>query len=307
MKKFMTPLASFLRFSLCLSLIFSAVPPSLLHADPIIALEDATLGVLSQIVGTSAKGLQILTNGSAAPVTAVTVLANGNVGIGIGTVAPTEKLQVVGNITATGNITGKFRGFRAYRNAVQSIPSDVWTKVNFNAEEFDTNNEFDSASTYKFTPTSQGYYTCSASVHLDGTNGGIYAAAIRKNGSDHGYTMIRNVEVQAEITLTDVMNMNGAQITWRFLHIKPGGATSTPWERTNIPIFSAISWALDPVEIQGDLMKKYMTPLTSLLRFSLCLSLIMLSSPLPMLHADPAIALKDATAVTVFSLEMGSV
>ena len=88
------PLA-FLRLCLSLFLLFSpefSLLP-LLHADPTISLEDATNGVLSQLIGTPGKGLQIFTNG-AAPTLAASFLANGNVGIG--TANPSSRFEAAG-------------------------------------------------------------------------------------------------------------------------------------------------------------------------------------------------------------------
>ena len=46
----------------------------------------------------------------------------------------------------------------------QTISDNTLTKVTFNAEDFDTNNNFDSTTNYRFTPTVAGYYSVSCSV-----------------------------------------------------------------------------------------------------------------------------------------------
>jgi hypothetical protein len=51
---------------------------------------------------------------------------------------------------------------RAYRNAVQTIPDNTWTKVQFNAETFDEKSEFDSGTNYEFTALEEGYYQVNA-------------------------------------------------------------------------------------------------------------------------------------------------
>jgi len=49
--------------------------------------------------------------------------------------------------------------FFAYLTANQTgLSSGVWTKVNLNGELFDTNNNFDPSTNYRFTPTVAGYY-----------------------------------------------------------------------------------------------------------------------------------------------------
>ncbi len=79
-------------------------------------------------------------------------------------------------------VGGTGPAFSAYLNANQSITNGVATKVNFDIEEFDTNNNFASS---RFTPTVAGYYEINSSVLLASaantqTQTAIY---IYKNGS----------------------------------------------------------------------------------------------------------------------------
>jgi hypothetical protein len=49
--------------------------------------------------------------------------------------------------------------FRAFRNtSVQNVTGDTFTKVELNAETFDTDSCFDSTTNYRFTPNKAGYY-----------------------------------------------------------------------------------------------------------------------------------------------------
>ena len=48
--------------------------------------------------------------------------------------------------------------FSAYRSSNQSFSYTAWTKIALNGEDFDTNNNFDNATNYRFTPTVAGYY-----------------------------------------------------------------------------------------------------------------------------------------------------
>lgn len=66
------------------------------------------------------------------------------------------------------NVVGNGPAFSAYANAIQTLTSTVWTKVNINTEEFDTNNNFDT-SNYRFTPTVAGYYQLTGSVFVNTT------------------------------------------------------------------------------------------------------------------------------------------
>lgn len=65
-----------------------------------------------------------------------------------------------------------------------SIPGSVWTKVPWNTKEFDTNNNFDSTTNFRFTPTVKGKYHLTATVDFSaGVAGNGLICAIYKNGS----------------------------------------------------------------------------------------------------------------------------
>ena len=58
--------------------------------------------------------------------------------------------------------------FSAYKNSAnQSITSATFTKITFDTEEFDTNNNFASS---RFTPNVAGYYQINAGISTSGTS-----------------------------------------------------------------------------------------------------------------------------------------
>ena len=71
--------------------------------------------------------------------------------------------------------------FSAYISS-QTISSNVWTKLMCSIEEFDTNNNFDSASNYRFTPTVSGYYQFNGKLQA-GASATPMALSFYKNGS----------------------------------------------------------------------------------------------------------------------------
>jgi len=75
--------------------------------------------------------------------------------------------------------------FRAYRaTSQQSFSANTPTKVQFNAESFDTDNCFDSTTNYRFTPTKAGYYQMSSNIAFSGAGATtIKEVYIYKNGS----------------------------------------------------------------------------------------------------------------------------
>lgn len=81
------------------------------------------------------------------------------------------------------NVAGNGPCFAAYLGSAQgSISAGVDTKVRFNAENFDTNNCFDSTTNFRFQPNVAGYYMLTARCRVDGgpTRQILY---LYKNGS----------------------------------------------------------------------------------------------------------------------------
>jgi hypothetical protein len=80
--------------------------------------------------------------------------------------------------------------FSAYAGSAQNTTSNVYTKVQFPNEEFDTNSNFDSSTNYRFTPTVAGYYQINASVSVNGAPT-RFAVQLYKNGS--AYKMFTDI------------------------------------------------------------------------------------------------------------------
>jgi hypothetical protein len=105
--------------------------------------------------------------------------------------------------------------FSAYVGTTQNISATTWTKMQFNTENFDTANCFDSTTNYRFTPTVAGYYLISGMAYLNSTgnnppggNIGIY-----KNGSLYIQSTIYVPSPTAQVaggsTATAVVYLNG--------------------------------------------------------------------------------------------------
>jgi hypothetical protein len=62
--------------------------------------------------------------------------------------------------------------FRAYRSgSSQSITTSVFTKVQFQSEDFDTDNCYDPTTNYRFTPNKSGYYLLQNNISFDNSSG----------------------------------------------------------------------------------------------------------------------------------------
>lgn len=72
--------------------------------------------------------------------------------------------------------------FSAYASATQSVTNTTFTKVVFDVERFDTNNNFASST---FTPTVAGYYQISHALFLAGAASGSTFTYLYKNGTNY--------------------------------------------------------------------------------------------------------------------------
>jgi hypothetical protein len=83
----------------------------------------------------------------------------------------------------TQGVYGNIPAFSANKSASQTgVASAVFTKVTFDREEFDTNNNYDT-STSRFTPTVAGYYQINWNLDTGGVTTSITISDLYKNGS----------------------------------------------------------------------------------------------------------------------------
>jgi hypothetical protein len=80
----------------------------------------------------------------------------------------------------TSGIAGTGPSFSVARNTTFNPSGSTWSKIQLNVEDWDTNNNFDSTTNYRFTPTVAGYYQINAHLIATGSPGECYIA-IYKN------------------------------------------------------------------------------------------------------------------------------
>lgn len=165
------------------------------------------IGLTTHVSGTLAVG-----NGGTG---ITTTPANGQIPIGNGTnyVAATLTAGAgIGITNAAGAVTVAVTGGPAFSvsrgGANQALTTGTVTKVQLNTEEFDTNNNFDNTTNYRFTPTVAGYYQISGSVGLTGTNTRILCA-IYKNGTEYFRGVDASVNV-SQVVVSGLVYFNGS-------------------------------------------------------------------------------------------------
>jgi hypothetical protein len=121
-------------------------------------------------------------------------------------------LVTVPAVTGTAMVSGAMPAFSVYSTTGQSIGNNTTVKIQLNTEVFDTNNNFDSTTNYRFTPTVAGYYQINGQIALNGSASGTARVAIFKNGTNfaEGCSVPNNTITGAEATVSSIIYFNGS-------------------------------------------------------------------------------------------------
>jgi hypothetical protein len=106
-------------------------------------------------------------------------------------------------------VSGNQPAFSAYTTASQNIASATFTKAALTLEYFDTNNNFDSTTNYRFTPTIAGYYQINASSTFT-TALGINGSSIYKNGGAYAGNVGVSSSAGYTASVSALIYMNGS-------------------------------------------------------------------------------------------------
>jgi hypothetical protein len=145
-----------------------------------------------------------------------------------------------GSVTQTilgTNVAGNGPAFSAYANASQSFTTATATKVQFQTEEFDTNNNFDNVTNYRFTPTVAGYYQVNAGIAWSGA----YTAPILmiyKDGIDYK-DGVQPVGTVYRSTVNALVYCNGSTNYIEIYAIQNSGSTGTSAAAISYTYFQA--------------------------------------------------------------------
>jgi len=109
-----------------------------------------------------------------------------------------------GTVMVSGNMPA-FSAFKSTSLGTQSITANTFTKVTFDTEDFDTNNNFASS---RFTPTVAGYYQINGQIDCGGA--GTIICSIYKNGSEfrRGSSVISSIETYSNVA--SIVYFNGS-------------------------------------------------------------------------------------------------
>ena len=98
---------------------------------------------------------------------------------------------------------------RATRATAQSFPTGVWTKVQYNVEDFDELNEYDHVTNFRFTTKKAGYYQVNAgliSVLTSWAANNYWHVAIFKNNTQYNYGFRPAIQVAGTFYIHSIVN-----------------------------------------------------------------------------------------------------
>ena len=127
-------------------------------------------------------------------------------------------------IDVTGNVVTDAPAFHAYPSATASASHGTWTKVPINTERFDLTSDFDT-STYRFTPSVEGYYSVTGMISF-GENIASVEAGLSFNGSI-AYNGTANWSNNVNSMSTALIYFNGSSDYVELYAIQWSGATKT--------------------------------------------------------------------------------
>jgi hypothetical protein len=121
----------------------------------------------------------------------------------------TGNLVTVPSVTGTAMVSGNMPAFSAYQSSNQTLSSTTFTKLQFQTEEFDTANAFDSTTNYRFTPLVAGYYQISGGLLVNSSATSI-RLAIYKNGTSFKNLALTNSALVSAMYSSALVFLNGS-------------------------------------------------------------------------------------------------
>jgi hypothetical protein len=126
--------------------------------------------------------------------------------------------------------------FSVYQSSNQSISNNSHTKIQFQTEDLDSNNNFDSTTDYRFTPTTAGYYLLTACLRCD-SGSSEHFLQLYKNGSNHKSLFDIQTSLYA-MNGSALVYANGSTDYFEIYFYQNSGSTRTTTAGASITYFS---------------------------------------------------------------------
>jgi len=120
-----------------------------------------------------------------------------------------------------------------------TFANSTWTKLPMSGKVYDTNNNYDPTTNYRFTPTVAGYYWIKAQFFL-GSSGGRTACSIYKNSGDVCQTLILSSNTNGGISVVTqgLIYFNGTTDYVEAYGYQESGGTSALNNNGGLTMFS---------------------------------------------------------------------
>jgi hypothetical protein len=124
---------------------------------------------------------------------------------------PATTGTVLTSVSPASDLPSSIKGpaFSAYANSATSLSNGAFTKILYQVEEYDTNNNFASS---RFTPTVAGYYQVNGASNVGGGTTAEVSIAVYKNGSNYkqgpDYTIASGAQYSQ--TISTLVYCNGS-------------------------------------------------------------------------------------------------
>lgn len=171
---------------------------------------------------------------------------SGTVTVAVPAVAGTNTVTIAAQ---TGTLNAAGPAFYVYPSASQTLTSATLTKLQLNTEVFDTNNNFDSTTNYRFTPTVAGYYQINGGMLLgfSGNNGFLAFCSIYKNGAEYlrgsMYYVNAGTAINQGSAVSGVIYCNGST-DYLELYVRGDALTGTITTATSSASFNYFSGSM---------------------------------------------------------------
>ena len=145
-----------------------------------------------------------------------------------------------GNVDVTGNVITDAPCFSAWKSSDTEISHNVFTKVTFDTEDFDTSSDYDT-SNGRFTPSVAGYYQLSAFLHqeVDGANKVAYGY-FYKNGNPYQILSLERASTDTNTSNTGsvLVYANGTTDYFEVYTIQTSGVDTTLYGQQKLTRFA---------------------------------------------------------------------
>ncbi len=100
--------------------------------------------------------------------------------------------------------------FGAHRAATQSIGASAWTRVDFNVEDFDDDNDYDAVTNFRYTTPIAGKYFFHANIGITITSAGsVVIAGLFVNSAEtiHGTRIVTHASAEYNLTVSATLDL----------------------------------------------------------------------------------------------------